>query len=94
MTKHKNNHRKNEELIEELYEKLSARFGREAAKEIFKILIKDFWGKRLTIPKMEYFYRRERNRKIKNLCHGGNYEEVGIRFNLSATQVRRIVHGD
>lgn len=80
--------------MEELYEKLSAKFGREAAEDIFKILIKDFWGKRLTIPRMEYFYRRERNRKIKNLCHGGNYEEIGIRFNLSATQVRRIVHGD
>lgn len=80
--------------MEELYGKLSARFGHEAAEDIFKILIKDFWGKRLTIPKMEYFYRRERNRRVKELFHGGNYEEVGIRCNLSASQVRRIVHGD
>ena len=92
MKKHRATHRKNEELLEELYGKLSAKFGQAAAEAIFKTIIQEFWGMRITIPKVEYFYRKERNRKIKGLCHGGNYEEVGIRFNLSATQVRRIVH--
>ena len=85
--------------MEELYGKLSARLGRETADAIFKILVHEFWGRRITIPRMEYLSRRDRNRKIKEFFHRSSqdsryrYEETGIRFGLSVTQVRRIVHG-
>ena len=90
----KNNHLTNEENLRKLYQRYVAEFGQPDAEKIFKVMIQELWGTRITIPNMQYFHIRERNNKIKAGFYGGNYDELALRFQLTATQIRRIVHGD
>ncbi len=95
MNKHrKNNHQKNEENLKKLYWRYVSEFGQPDAEKIFKILIQELWGNRIRIPTMQYFHIQDRNKKIKASFYGGNYGELAIRFRLTATQIRRIVHSD
>lgn len=90
----KNNHLTNEENLRKLYQRYVAEFGQQAAEKIFKVMIQELWGTRITIPNMQYFHIRERNNKIKAGFYGGNYDELALWFQLTAAQIRRIVHGD
>ncbi|KAA0250640.1 MAG: hypothetical protein EDM77_03740 [Candidatus Jettenia sp. AMX1] len=75
------------DALDQLYQRFCADFGPDVAE-------KELSGCRISIPKASYFIREARNKRIKMLFHGGNYEELALRFGITTRLVRRIVHGD
>lgn len=74
----------------ELFDGLQHRFGSHAG-EIIQAIVEIAGGMQLRIPDLQYLYRQERNRRIRNEFTGVNYEELAIRYRLKPRQIRRIV---
>jgi Mor family transcriptional regulator len=83
----------NKEAIEGLFNRLCNDFGQEYGMAIVKTIIEELGGLRVTVPSWKMLYRKERNALIRKRFNGFNHKELGIMFNLSETQVRRIVNG-
>lgn len=60
--------------------------------EVYKILIENFGGCQLYIPKWETIYKEVRNKKIRENFNGFNYRELAKKYNLSEKTVRKIVY--
>ncbi|GAB63086.1 MAG: hypothetical protein DWB56_06800 [Candidatus Jettenia sp.] len=82
------------DALDQLYQRFCADFGPDVAEKVFKVFVQELSGCRISIPKASYFIREARNKRIKMLFHGGNYEELALRFGITTRLVRRIVHGD
>lgn len=82
------NHRE----LEELYHRLCIISGPLTPQAVIKVIIQTLGGSRVSIPTLKYLERIERDKKIKNAFHGGNYRELAMRFGVTEITVRRIVH--
>ena len=81
------------EALKEFESRLYTELGDRAASAAMLILIRTLGGIRLTIPTISQLSRDARNKRIRQLFHGGNYHELAARFGVNPTTVRRIVHG-
>lgn len=77
----------------ELFDGLQQRFGNNAG-EIIQAIVEICGGMQIRIPDLQYLYRQERNRRIRNEFTGFNYDELAIRYRLKCRQIRRIVCED
>jgi len=78
-----------EQFVKRLYEEIGNVFG----ERVLRILIEEIGGLRVSIPDFRELERKERNKKIKNKFNGANVKEIAYYFNISESQVRRIVTG-
>jgi Mor family transcriptional regulator len=76
----------------ELFRQLYIRFDKKLAEEIIQLIITELGGLRITIPSRKDVYRIRRNQQICRYFNGVNVPELAFRFNLSETQIRRIVN--
>ncbi len=81
----------NHKELEELYNRLCMPV-KLTPSGAMKILIQTLGGSRISIPTLKYLDRIERDKRIRNEFHGGNYRELSVRFGLTEHSVRRIVH--
>lgn len=84
------NHRE----LEELYHRLCIISGPLTPPVVIKVIIQTLGGSRVSIPTLKYLERIERNKRIRNAFHGGNYRELAVRFGLTENMIRRVVHDD
>jgi Mor family transcriptional regulator len=80
-----------EERWDRLCRQLCENFGPASAAKIIETLVYTVGGERITIPSIQDLERRARDRKICDVFRG-NYQECAIRFGLSETTIRRVVH--
>ncbi|MDE5771349.1 MAG: transcriptional regulator [Ruminococcus sp.] len=59
--------------------------------EVYKILIENFGGCQLYIPKWETVFKEVRNKEIRKNFNGFNYRELAKKYNLSEKTVHKIV---
>lgn len=83
---------KSHKALQDFFDKLKAEFDLPTAQYIMRIFIQTFGGLRVLVPTIDYICKIERNKRICNLFRCGNYKELAARFNLSVSQIRRIVH--
>jgi Mor family transcriptional regulator len=76
----------------ELFCQITQRFDEPVAEECINMIIAELGGIRVTVPSQEHIYRQDRNLKIRKLFNGANISELALRFELSVTQIRRIVN--
>lgn len=86
---HEKGHRR---ALEEFYSRLCMMSEQLTPEATIKILIQTFGGSRVSIPTLKYLDRVERNKRIRNAFHGGNYRELAARFGLTEHTIRTIVH--
>lgn len=77
--------------LEELYNRLCEQ-QTLTPRVVMQVLVQTLGGERITIPSQGFLGRKERNGRIRNAFHGGNYRELSARFGLTEKMVRRIVH--
>jgi Mor family transcriptional regulator len=80
----------NHEALQALFERLCSDLGESSGKIIIKTIIQELGGLRVCFPDFEELYRDDRNRRIRNLFNGRNYNELAIMFGLHVRQIRRI----
>lgn len=85
---------RNHKVLDSLFHSLCSEFGPDTAGKVFKVIIKELNGTRVSIPQLKYLYRMERNERIRQLFYGGNYRELACRFGVTENTIRNIVHGD
>ncbi len=84
----------NHDALEGLFDRLRESCGEKPSKEVIKIILEELGGLRISIPTLKELYKKERNKRIREIFNGANHEELAIRFGLSLTHVRWIVQGD
>lgn len=88
----KNCKNRNRQELEALYNRLCSMPELLTPQTVMKIIIQTLGGCRISIPTLKYLERFERNKKIRNIFCGGNYRELAIRFGLTESMIRKIVH--
>lgn len=83
----------NHEALGRLYSRYCTDFGDASGRAIFKVLIEELGGMRVTVPSRQELDRMERDQRIKNMFNGYNQQELAILFGLSETHIRRILRG-
>ena len=78
--------------LKDLEKRLCDRFGEEVGFEIMDIIYQELAGLRLSIPSIEKIGVQKRNRRIKKMFTGFNYEDLSGIFGLSVRHLRRIVN--
>lgn len=61
--------------------------------EIYNILIENFGGCQIYIPKRETIFKNIRNKEIRKNFNGCNYREIARKYNLSEKTVYKIISG-
>lgn len=61
--------------------------------EIYNILIENFGGCQIYIPKRETIFKNIRNKEIRKNFNGCNYREIARKYNLSEKTVHKIISG-
>lgn len=61
--------------------------------DLFVEFCEEFGGQCLYFPGKKSLLRPSRNREIRKLFDGYNYEDLARRFGISVTQVRNVVRG-
>ncbi len=59
--------------------------------EAFKVLVRNFNGTSIYIPKIESLEKAIRDELIKEEFNGGNYKELALKYGLTETWIRNIV---
>ena len=59
--------------------------------EVYNMLIENFGGCQMYIPKRETIFKNIRNKEIKKDFNGFNYRELAKKYNLSEKTVRKII---
>jgi Mor family transcriptional regulator len=83
--------KENPEVWERLFGRLAREFG-ELAPAIVQVLAAEIGGHRLTFPDLAALFRLERDRRLRQEFRGANLGELAIRYRVSLSQARRIVH--
>lgn len=83
---------RNHKMLNDLYERLQASSAQLTPEMVIKIIVKTMGGMRVCIPTLKHLNRLQRNTRIRNAFHGGNYGELSIRFGITEDMVRKIVH--
>jgi len=81
----------NRDALNEWFKCLLTDFGEASGMTVIKSFINCLGGLRINVPDMDDMQRKERDRKIRNLFTGTNYNELSLRFGLTARQVRNIL---
>jgi len=79
-------------IVFNLFRQINQRFEQPIAQDCIKLIINEMGGLRITIPSWKVLQRQDRDLKIRNLFNGKNIQELALRFDLSETQIRRIVN--
>lgn len=83
----------NRELLTRFEARVHEELGVDHARVVMMLLIDELGGLRITVPTMDEVERARRDKKIRTLFRGDNTAELGVRFDLSSRQIRRIVNG-
>ncbi len=76
----------------ELREKLAERLGEESARLAVEVIISEWGGCRLDIPKGRESQRRRRDNEIRRLASlGVSHADLERRYGLSGRHLRRII---
>ncbi len=81
----------NREILSNLFLTLCNNFGEESGEAIFKVIISEIGGMRITFPTEKRLFIEQRNELIRKKFNGTNHEELGYIFDLSPMHIRRIV---
>jgi Mor family transcriptional regulator len=54
-------------------------------------IVKEYGGESIYIPKVDTFYRSDRNRKIAQEFNGSNYRELAKKYRLTDKMIRYIL---
>lgn len=84
----------NHHELAELYNRLCMASDQLTPLTVMKILVQTLGGSRIYIPTLKYLERIERNKRIRQEFHGGNYRELAARFGLTVMTIRVIVHSE
>lgn len=79
------------DVIAGLFQRFTLELNQEIGLKVQKMIIEELGGLRVTIPTYEDFFRRERNKAIKKDFNGCNIEELHYKYNLSISQIRRVL---
>ena len=82
----------NREALEGLFKRLCGDFGDDSGQQIIKVIVQECGGLRVTIPSLKDLYVDQRNRRIRQLFNGINHKELAICFQMSESQVRRVLN--
>lgn len=81
----------NREALNGLFSRLCTDYGESSGMAIIKTIVEELGGLRVSIPNFDDLNREDRDRRIRNLFTGNNYNELAERFGLSVRQVRYII---
>jgi Mor family transcriptional regulator len=90
----------NREALDGLYHRLCTDFGEASGLTIIRTITEELGGLRVSIPDLQDLQREERDRRIRALFNGNNYNELAERFTnsrgerLSVRQIRNIIDGE
>ena len=82
----------NREMLSQCFQRFCHEFGEASGQKIIKVIIEELGGLRVTIPDVKVLCREERDRKIRAYFNGVNHKEIAIRYQISESQVRRILN--
>jgi Mor family transcriptional regulator len=81
----------NREILNNLFLTLCNNFGEESGEAIFKTIISEVGGMRISFPTEKRLFIEQRNELIRSKFNGTNHVELAYIFDLSPAQIRRIV---
>jgi len=81
-------------VFESFLDRVSLEFGVENAAVIYRIMIEEMGGARVTVPTLKDLDRVRRDDRIRKAFRGNNHGELAIRFDLTETHIRRILAND
>lgn len=82
----------NRDALDTLFHCLCVDFGQSSGEAIIRQIVYHLGGLRVTIPDEKEILREERDRRIRSLFNGCNYNDLAERFGLQARHIRRIIH--
>lgn len=87
-------HSHDSELLYALREYLQSEFGESSGNAIMDKLVLELGGQRISFPNFRWLHIQERNKKICEMSGKDSVtiSELALKFNLSDTQVWRIVN--
>lgn len=81
----------NREALEGLFRRLCRDFGEASGMAIIHTIVSEIGGLRVSIPDQQDLDRIERNRRICTRFTGDNIPELCILFNMSESNIRRVI---